>query len=139
MSSHYLGLDLGGTNVKAGITDATGKLVAQVSVPTGSGGRDLAPDKVIARMIDAGEQVITNARLTKQHVKSVGVLAPGQASLAKGIILRSANLPLWKNVHLRAKVSLGLGLPAIPENDANAPAYGEWGAGAGKRGGGGQK
>jgi predicted NBD/HSP70 family sugar kinase len=38
------------------------------------------------------------------------------------VIIRSANLPLWKNVHLRASVSRGLGLPAVLENDANAAA-----------------
>jgi glucokinase len=60
------------------------------------------------------------------------VLAPGQASLSRGIVVASANLPLWKNVRIRAKVSKGLGIPAVLENDANAAAYGEFWAGAGR-------
>ncbi|HVX85182.1 MAG TPA: ROK family protein [Phycisphaerae bacterium] len=133
---HYLGLDLGGTNVKAGVTDAAGNLRAHVSVPTAAahirGRAALSAAHVIARMIDAGKQAIAAAGLTLSDIAAVGVLAPGQASLARGIVYRSANLPLWKNVRIRAAVSTGLSLPAILENDANAAAFGEWWAGAGK-------
>jgi glucokinase len=133
MPSFYLGLDLGGTNVKAGVTDATGKLLAHVSVSTGSGGKDLAAKLVIERMIDAARQVTQKAGLKLSDVAAVGVLSPGQASLSRGVVYRSANLPLWRNVPLRSKVSKALGLPAVLENDANAAAYGEWWAGAGGR------
>ena len=132
MSAHYLGLDLGGTNVKAGVTDSTGKLLAQISVSTGKGGKDLAPEKVIARMVEAGEQVIANAGIQKEQVAGAGVLAPAQVDIGKGIALRAPNLPLWKNVRIRAMFSKGLGVPAVLENDGNAAAYGEWWAGAGK-------
>ncbi len=132
MDRFYLGIDMGGTNVKAGVVDVNGKLLHHVSVPTGKSGPDLAPAKVIARMVEAGEQAITGAGVARQSVAAVGVLSPGQASLEKGIVFRSANLPLWRNVPLRAKVSAGLNLPAVLENDANAAAYGEWWAGAGK-------
>ncbi len=133
MPDYFLGLDLGGTNVKAGVIDAAGKILQQVSIPTGKKGPDLAPRPVIERMIDAGNQVIQRSGIPRNQVRGVGVLAPGQANLTKGVILRSANLPLWKNVPLRAQVSRGLGLPALLENDAKAAAYGEWWAGAGKK------
>jgi glucokinase len=131
-SAHYLGLDMGGTNVKAGITDKHGNLIAKLSVPTGKGGRDLAPEKVIARMVEAGRMVIDKAKLKVSDVAAAGVLAPGQARLSQGIVVASANLPLWKNVKIRGKVSKGLGIPAVLENDANAAAFGEWWAGAGR-------
>jgi glucokinase len=132
MTTHYLGLDMGGTNVKAGITDPHGKLLAHVSVPTGKGGKDLRADLVIARMVEAGEQAIAKANLKKSDVAAVGILSPGQAHLGQGIVIRASNFPLWKNVHIRAKVSKGLGLPGVLENDASAAAYGEWWAGAGR-------
>jgi glucokinase len=135
MTTYYLGLDLGGTNVKAGVTDSSARLLAHVSVPTadeGKGRDSRSAKNVIARMIAAGRQAIAKAELLPKDIDAVGVLAPGQASLSKGIVYRSANLPLWKNVRLRAAVSRGLNLPAILENDANAAAYGEWWAGAGK-------
>jgi len=132
MPPFYLGLDLGGTNVKAGVTDDTGRLITKVSVPTGSKPSDLAPGLVIDRMIAAANQVIGTSGIARSDVAAMGILAPGQASLSKGVIIRSANLPLWKNVHLRAKVARGLNLPGVLENDANAAAYGEYWAGAGK-------
>lgn len=132
MAVFYLGLDLGGTNVKAGVVDATGRLIGHVSVPTGKSDKDLAPAQVIDRMVAAGNQAIGSAGISRNDVAAVGVLAPGQPSLTRGIIIRSANLPLWKNVPLRARVSQGLMIPAVLENDANAAAYGEWWVGAGK-------
>jgi glucokinase len=133
MDLYYLGIDMGGTNVKAGVVGRDGKLLHHVSLSTGKGGADLAPAKVVARMVAAGEQAIAGAGVARKAVAAVGVLSPGQASLAKGIVYRSANLPLWRNVPLRAKVSAGLGMRAVLENDANAAAYGEWWAGAGKQ------
>ncbi len=131
MPTHYIGIDLGGTNVKTGVVDSQGNVAGHVSMPTGSGRKDLAADLVIGRMVDAAKQAVEKAGLTMGDIAAVGVLSPGQSSLRKGIVYRSANLP-WKNVHLRAKVSKKLGLPAILENDANAAAYGEWWAGVGK-------
>ena len=132
MSTHYIGIDLGGTNVKAGVTDGEGNVRGHVSVSTGSGGKDLAANLVIDRMVDAAKQAVDKAGVKMSDIAAVGVLSPGQAALSKGIIRRSANLPLWKNVPLRAKVSQGLGVPAVLENDARAAAFGEWWAGVGK-------
>ncbi len=132
MSTHFIGIDLGGTNVKAGVTDASGNVRGHVSVPTGSGGKDLAADLVVDRMVQAARQAVDKAGVKMADIAAVGVLSPGQASLSKGIVHRAANLPLWKNVHLRAQVSKGLGVPAVLENDGHAAAYGEWWAGVGK-------
>jgi glucokinase len=133
MAEYYLGLDLGGTNVKAGVVDGDGKIRAHVSMRTGETEGDLTAERVILRMVEAGNQAIADSGVPRKQVRAVGVLSPGQASLAKGIVYRSANLPLWKNVRLRAKVGRALKLPAVLENDANAAAYGEWWAGAGKK------
>ncbi len=132
MGNLFLGLDLGGTNVKAGIVNAEGKLIAKVSTPTGGNSSDLAALKVVETMIKAGHEAIAAAGVKKDDIAAVGVLSPGQASLKEGIVYRSANFPKWRNVKLRSLVSAGLNLPAILENDANAAAYGEFWAGAGK-------
>lgn len=138
MAEYYLGLDLGGTNVKAGVVDDSGRLLHKVSVATGSSARDLAAGKVIRRMVDAAEKAMVGSGIGRRNVVAAGILSPGQASLARGVVLRAANLP-WKNVSLRAQVSRALALPAVLENDAHAAAYGEWWAGVGRdrRGGGG--
>lgn len=136
MPKFYLGLDLGGTNVKAGIVDQQGQLLAQVSRPTGGAVGDLTARAVIGSMLEAGQQAIAKSGIPRRQVAAAGVLSPGQASLQRGIVFRSANLPQWRNVPLRQEVSRGLRMPAVLENDANAAAFGEWWTGAGGGGGG---
>lgn len=126
--AYYLGLDLGGTAVKAGVTNTRGKLLAQTSAPTGPA----RAEAVIAAMVAAGEAAIAAAKVQRRQIAAVGILSPGQSSLQDGIVYRAANFPAWKNVPLRAKVSRALGIPGVLENDANAAAYGEYWAGAGK-------
>jgi glucokinase len=129
---HYIGIDLGGTNVKAGVVDEGGRVKGHVSLSTGTGGKDLAADLVVGRMIEAAHQAVEHAGVRMADIAAAGILSPGQSSLSKGIVYRAANLPLWKNVPIRAKVSKGLGVPAILENDGNAAAHAEWWAGVGK-------
>ena len=123
----YIGLDLGGTNIKAGVLDGAGKVISKVGVPTGRG-----PDAVIANMIVAAGQAVRTAGLTLDAIAAVGIDSPGPLSTEKGIVIRCANLPGWENVPLRDRISAALGKPAILENDARAAAYGEFFAGAGK-------
>ncbi len=123
----YIGLDLGGTNIKAGVLDCAGKPLSKVSVPTGRG-----PDAVIANMIAAAHQATQCAGITLDAVSAVGIDSPGPLSTEKGVVIRSANLPGWENVPLRDRISSALGKPAILENDARSAAYGEFFAGAGK-------
>jgi len=132
MTHYYLGIDLGGTNVKAGLVDGHGKLIDHVSLPTAKRESDLTQDKVVAQIVAAGKQAIAQAGVAESQVIAVGLLSPGQADLRRGIVLRAANFPKWRNVHLRDKVSAAFGLPAILENDANAAAYGEWWVGCGR-------
>lgn len=123
----YIGLDLGGTNIKAGVLDCAGKSISKVSVPTGRG-----PDAVIANMIAAARQSVQSAGITLDAIAAVGIDSPGPLSIEKGVVIRSANLPGWENIPLRERISQALGKPAILENDARAAAYGEYFAGAGK-------
>ena len=59
---------------------------------------------------------------------------PEPLDLKKGVIVRSANLPGWQNVPVRAHLQEKLGLPVVLENDGNAAAYGEYWVGAGRDG-----
>ena len=128
MSAKFIGLDLGGTNIKCGITDETGKLLAKpVSIPTGVGS-----DVVIGNMITAARQALEALKLTVRDVVAVGVASPGPLSTKTGMIIKLANLPGWEMIPLRDRIAAGLGLPTVLENDANAAAFGEYWAGAGR-------
>ncbi len=126
---HVVGVDLGGTNIKAGVVKDTGEVVRSLSVPTeGQGG----PDHVVGRMVTASLKIIEAAGLSKDRIRAVGIGAPGAMSHKQGLIISPPNLPGWKNVPVRDMVAKGTGLPANLENDANAAAYGEFWAGSGR-------
>jgi glucokinase len=126
MKKNYIGIDLGGTNIKAGVVDAQGKIISKASVATGSG-----PEQVVERMIQAARQAVQDSELKMADIEAVGIASPGPLSSADGVVLRSANLPGWHDVPLRDLVSKALKRPAFLENDAKSAAYGEFTAGAG--------
>lgn len=125
--SHTVGLDLGGTNIKAGVVDSSGTLLVARSTPTlAAGGVEI----VLERMAALVRDVIGDAQLSPDAISSVGVGAPGPISHRAGLIYSAPNLPGWTNVPLRERLGAMLGLPVTLENDANAAAYGEYIAGA---------
>jgi glucokinase len=126
MADLCLGLDLGGTNIKAGVVDERSNIIGKASVSTGKG-----PDTVIANMVEAARQAVTSAQANMDVIAAVGIASPGPLSSKRGVVFRSANLPGWLNVPLRERLSSALNKPAILENDAKAAAYGEFRAGAG--------
>ncbi|MFA5863422.1 MAG: ROK family protein [Phycisphaerae bacterium] len=126
---YYLGIDLGGTNIKTGVVDENSKVHSKVSIPTGVVG---GPDEVIPRIFEAGRQAIVQAGLTIGDICAIGIGAPGPLHHKKGIIIALPNLSGWENFPIREKISSHFHIPATLENDANVAAWGEYWAGAGK-------
>jgi glucokinase len=77
--------------------------------------------------------LIASAGVDRRQIVGVGVGAPGPMSHEQGLIYRAPNLPGWVNIPLRNLFSGQIGLPVVVENDANAAAFGEFKAGAGRR------
>jgi len=127
----FVGVDLGGTNIKAGIVDIdTGQVIYSQSVPTWA--RE-GHDAVMARMAELVLAAITASGHEQSQVKGVGITAPGVLDLEKGLTLFLPNLPgTWPNVPLRATITGKTGLPTFLLNDARAITYGEWQFGAGR-------
>ena len=125
----YIGIDLGGTNIKAGIVDSQGNVLKKISVPTGHG-----PDAVIANMVSAANRAVDQAGVNIDQIAAIGIASPGSLSKSTGVVIRCANLPGWDSVPLCDLVSKALGKPTIMENDARAAAFGECMAGAGRAG-----
>lgn len=124
-----VGIDLGGTNLKAGICDEHGVLMAQHAVETQA---ELGFEGVFARMVALLNELLSTAGVRRADIAAIGVGAPGPLSRAAGIIYSAPNLPGWVNVPLRQRLTAATGLPVILENDANAAAFGEFTAGAGR-------
>ncbi|MFP4056807.1 MAG: ROK family protein [Candidatus Brocadiia bacterium] len=129
MATHYVGIDLGGTNIKGGAVDPHGRLAHFTSIETeGEKGRD----HVLDRIAMLADQVRQEAGLSRDDVAGVGIGSPGPLDSRKGIIHEAPNLPGWENLPLADAVSRRCGYPVVIENDANAAALAEAVAGAGK-------
>lgn len=121
-----IGIDLGGTNIKGGLLDRDARLVEHESIETqADGGRDHVIERIVG-LIELLRQ--------RSHgpVAGVGIGAPGPMSHRDGIIHQAPNLPGWKAVPIRDILARRTGLPVALENDANAAAFGEYTAGAGR-------
>ena len=127
----FVGVDLGGTNIKAGIVDIdAGKVLSHQSVPTMAREGHAA---VMARMADLILTVIQAAGRDQSQVKAVGVSAPGVLDMEKGLVLFLPNLPgNWPKVPLQSTIVEKTGLPTFLLNDVRAITYGEWLYGAGR-------
>lgn len=123
----FLGLDLGGTNVKAGIVDDSGDVISSCSVPTEA---ILGPDAGVEQIVEAGRQAVADANISMNQVVAIGLATPGTMDIPGGMLLDPPNLPGWINYPIRDRVAGKLQRPTILQNDANAAAYGEYWAGS---------
>jgi glucokinase len=127
MGEYSIGLDLGGTNLRAAAVSADGKMLDKVS---GKTDMQEGRDAVIADMVDAINEL--KARCGTDKLAGVGVGVPGFIIIEKGVISGSHNLKDFDNYPIRDDISQRLGTPVILENDANAAALGEKWIGAGR-------
>ena len=125
---YYVGIDLGGTNIVAGVVDEKYNIVAKASTKTNCP----RPEKEIADdMAKMAIQAVENAGLTMEQIEWIGVGTPGIANSETGIIEYSNNLG-FKNTPMVEYIRETIDKPVFIENDANAAAYGEYVAGAAK-------
>ena len=122
---YRIGIDLGGTNIAAGVVDEGQHIAAEVSLPTGA---ERPAEAVIADICRAAEKAMEKAGITAAHCASVGIGSPGTCDSANGVVVRAYNLG-WFNVPVCSMVTARLGLPCHLSNDANCAALAETVAG----------
>ncbi len=127
MSAYSIGVDLGGTNLRAAAIDMQGAILDRVSAPVDFG---LGPKNVINQI----STVITHLRtqVRTRDLTGVGIGVPGYIDMATGVVIGSANLPGFQGFRVRDEIQKSLGTPIVLENDANAAALGEMWMGAGR-------
>ena len=127
MTEYSIGVDLGGTNLRAAAVSREGKMIDKISGVTNlAAGRD----RVILDLVSNIREL--RDRVGKEGLAGVGIGVPGFIMLEKGMIVGSHNMPGFDNYPVRDDISERLGSPVILENDANAAALGECWMGAGK-------
>jgi glucokinase len=124
-----LGIDLGGSKLAIAIADPDGRLIAHKTRPSRISGDPEAD--ILAIAADAAD-LVARSGLATSDFDAAGLSVPGPIDHERGAILDPPNLPGWRDVPLRARMSEILGLPVRIENDANAAALAEWHYGAGR-------
>lgn len=122
----FAGVDIGGTNVKLGVVDASGTVLSSTSFPTR---QELGPDHAFEESRKALARICETAGI---RLIACGLGTPGSMDIPAGLILEPSNLPGWRHFPVRDRLSEVLGIPVTFANDANAAAFGEYWCGAGR-------
>ena len=121
-SSILIGVDLGGTSMRAGRVEGD-LIVDHVIRPTSSAA---AAEVVLAELIE------TIAKVFTRETAGIGVGVPSVVDVAQGIVYNVENIPSWQEVHLKAALEQHFQVPVYVNNDANCFALGEYHFGKGR-------
>ncbi|MEM1042777.1 MAG: ROK family protein [Bacteroidota bacterium] len=122
-----VGIDFGGTNIKAGLVDADGAILCDARVRTQA---KQGADHVLGRLAEAIEQVAQHCP-GGSRICGVGIGAPGKVSLDQTTLIKPPNFSGWDEVNLSEALADVARGPVVVENDANCAGLGSasWGAG----------
>jgi glucokinase len=123
----YIGIDIGGTNVKLAVVGDTGRIRARGAIDTQP---DETPQKTFRRIRLACDSLLKS--LTNTDLVAAGVGCAGLIDPVRGYLLLSPNLPVWEKSPIERIARRALGVYTFVDNDANCAAYGEYRVGAGR-------
>jgi glucokinase len=127
MADYTIGLDLGGTNLRAAAIDREGRMLDKINGVTNfAEGREAVLSDITGAI----------SKLREKHgaagLAGIGLGIPGFIRMKEGVISGSNNLPYLENLPIRDEIGRRLDTFVILENDANAAAMGEQWMGAGR-------
>jgi glucokinase len=123
-----VGVDLGGTSLRALVVDAENRTLADVKTPTLAAAK---PDTLIREIARTVDQAVKAAGLARRAIAAVSIGAPGSTDPETGMVHRAPNLG-WLEVPLGKKLKDLLRVPVLVGNDVNVGALGEYVLGAGR-------
>ena len=126
---YTIGIDLGGTNIAAGIVDEQYNIVVKDSVPTNA---KRPADEITADMAALCRKLCEDAKISLADIEFVGMATPGTANRASGVIEYANNLPFFMYPMCEKLSGMLDGTKVLIENDANAAAKAEAMAGVAK-------
>src|SRR6266446_2538531 len=131
---YFIGVDVGGTKVAAGLVNPAGEITHQTRIPmvAANAGAGLA---AVTAAIDSVRAASNLNPELQGSISGIGICAPGPLDPRTGVVVNPPNLPGWRNFPLAAEISKAYRLPVRVDNDGNAAALAEtlWGAGRGYR------
>jgi glucokinase len=126
----FIGVDLGGTSMRAGAVAKDGTLGALEKRKTHP---ELGMKGVFERLVKTIEGAAQTAGVSMKDIAGIGVGVPGPVDTQRGVVRVAVNLGEdWTNVPLAAKLKAAIGLPAYIDNDVRVGAIGEFEHGAGR-------
>ncbi len=126
---YSVAIDLGGTNIGAGIVSEVGELVHKVSVPVENRSNI---DALLAEVAAAAKFAINEANMELSDMDFLGVGIPGVCRNEKGPVIFAPNIH-WQEINAASILERELGLPVFLGNDADCAAIGEYRYGVGKQ------
>lgn len=123
-----IGIDLGGTNITAGLVDGRNRISAREKIDTEA---DQGAAHVIERLSLCVDQVIRDAGCSRTDVAGIGLGVPGAVDVDKGVVLEAVNLR-WTDVGVAAALGKKTNLPVTIDNDVNVGTWGAYTLGAGR-------
>src|SRR5262245_57801105 len=112
-AEHFVGLDLGGTKILAGVFDhSLMECVGSAKLSTKS---QRGADKVVERIARCIQDAVDESDLTMKQIVGVGVGAPGAVDFDNGTVILAPNLEGWKDVPLKKDLEKALGVPVFVE------------------------
>jgi len=131
---YFIGVDVGGTKVAAGLVNSAGEITHRTRVPMAAADAD-AGLAAVTSAIDSVRAAADPNPESRGLISGIGICAPGPLDPRSGIVINPPNLPGWRNFPLADLVSKVYSVPVRVDNDGNAAALAEalWGAGRGYR------
>ncbi|MBL8094467.1 MAG: ROK family protein [Anaerolineales bacterium] len=127
---YFIGVDFGGTSIRAGVVDKDGNVIGFEKRKTQA---ELGTDVVFERLAVAIERAMRAADVKARQVGGIGIGVPGPVDQERGVVRVLVNLGKgWTNYPLVDRLERRLGLPAWLENDVRVGALGEYHHGAGQ-------
>jgi glucokinase len=117
---YFVGVDLGGTKILAGVFDEKLICLGRTKMSTKS---ERGPEEVIDRIARCARDVVDECDLDFKQVRGLGIGAPGAVDPVTGRVIFAPNLQ-WQDVPLKKIMEKQLGVPVAVENDCNSAALG---------------
>lgn len=122
----YIGIDVGGTNIAAGVMDEEGRIIGRSSLKI----KVPCPHRELcSQILDAAKSTLRDCSATLNDVTAIGVGIPGTVNSEEGVVTFSSNL-FVEDFRIKELLQKVIDKPIAIENDADAAAYGEFVQGA---------
>ncbi len=119
---YNIGIDLGGTTIKGGIVDKTGKIVISKAIPTNA---ERKGEEIIKSIAELAKELIEISKIHISEINSIGIGSPGLIDGKNKKIVLASNIN-FDNINVEQEMKKYIDIDIFLENDANCAAVAEF-------------